>query len=244
MDLLWVHNVFIGQLRQMINKLLLLFLLPGLALADTPPGTEQWLRQEAEAFVLARMEADPGARIQVSAGTIDSRLQLTPCEEHLTLSLPARMTLRRNTTVYLKCEQSPGWDLYLPVRISIQKPYLTVTEPLAKGTLLTQEKLTLAYQDEQMVRGDQLIDPVPLVGSRSKRDLRPGQPIRANQICVVCKDDQLTLVAQVSNLQIKSTVRALQDGSFGDMIRVINLQSGKTVRARVSGVGLAIVEMR
>ncbi len=225
----------------MISKLLLLLLIPVTNLAYAEETVESKLREAAESFVLSNIDTTPDARVEAKAGNIDPRLHLTACESHLSLSVPPGLALRRNTTVYLKCEEGSGWDLYLPVRLFIQKPYVTVLDNVAKGEVLSAEKLTIAYQDEQMQRGDTLIDPNALVGARSKRELRPGQSIRASQLCVVCKGDQLTLTANIANLQIKSMVRALQDGSFGDTIRVSNLQSGKEVQARVSGVGSATV---
>lgn len=228
----------------MISKLLLLLLIPFGAIAQVSDETRNTLREAAENFVLSQIDADPATRVLVTAGPIDSRLPLTTCQDKLQISLPGNMTIRRNTTVLLACQESPGWNVYLPVRVSLQKPFVTVTDIVAKGDLLSADKLTLAYQDEQMMRGDYLVDPTPLIGSRSKRDIRPGQPIRASQICVICKGDQITLIAQTSNLQIKSMVRALQDGSFGDMIRVTNLQSGREVSAKVSGVGSAVINMQ
>ncbi|ALP40656.1 flagellar basal body P-ring formation protein FlgA [Aeromonas schubertii] len=238
---MWVNNFFIGQLFQMISKLLFLLLIPACAVAQVAESTISRLQSAAEGFVLANIESAPTARIDVKAGPIDNRLPLSECSEHLSVTLPGNMTIRRNTTVYLKCEEQPTWDLYLPVRVSVQKPFVTVTEVVGKGELLTADKLTITYQDEQMLRGDYALEPERLYGARSKRELRPGQPVRTSQLCVICKGDQITLVAQTENLQIKSMVSALQDGSFGDMIRVTNLHSGREVKAKVIAVGQAVI---
>ncbi|BCM76298.1 hypothetical protein KAM329D_27750 [Aeromonas caviae] len=200
-----------------------------------------YLQEQAQAFVLDQLDIPLDAQADVKAGTIDERLPLTRCEDALTISLPARMEIRRNTTVYLKCEGEKSWDLYLPVRVSIQKPYVTVTVPVAKGDILSEPMLTLAYQDQTLIRGDYLTDPTALIGVRSKRELKPGQPIRLTQVCVVCKGDQVTLSAENSSMQIKTMARALQDGSFGDMIRLVNTRSGRTVQGQVSAVGSVIV---
>ncbi len=200
-----------------------------------------YLQEQAQAFVLDQLDIPLDAQADVKAGTIDERLPLTRCEDALTISLPARMEIRRNTTVYLKCEGEKSWDLYLPVRVSIQKPYVTVTVPVAKGDILSEPMLTLAYQDQTLIRGDYLTDPTDLIGVRSKRELKPGQPIRLTQVCVVCKGDQVTLSAENSSMQIKTMARALQDGSFGDMIRLVNTRSGRTVQGQVSAVGSVIV---
>ena len=200
-----------------------------------------YLQEQAQAFVLDQLDIPLDAQADVKAGTIDERLPLTRCEDALTISLPARMEIRRNTTVYLKCEGDKSWDLYLPVRVSIQKPYFTVAVPVAKGDILSEPMLTLAYQDQTLIRGDYLTDPTALIGVRSKRELKPGQPIRLTQVCVVCKGDQVTLSAENSSMQIKTMARALQDGSFGDMIRLVNTRSGRTVQGQVSAVGSVIV---
>lgn len=200
-----------------------------------------YLQEQAQAFVLDQLDIPLDAQADVKAGTIDERLPLTRCEDALTISLPARMEIRRNTTVYLKCEGEKSWDLYLPVRISIQKPYVTVAVPVAKGDILSEPMLTLAYQDQTLIRGDYLTDPTALIGVRSKRELKPGQPIRLTQVCVVCKGDQVTLSAENSSMQIKTMARALQDGSFGDMIRLVNTRSGRTVQGQVSAVGSVVV---
>ncbi|WP_324024093.1 flagellar basal body P-ring formation chaperone FlgA [Aeromonas caviae] len=199
------------------------------------------MQEQAQAFVLDQLDIPLDAQADVKAGTIDERLPLTRCEDTLTISLPARMEIRRNTTVYLKCEGEKSWDLYLPVRVSIQKPYVTVAVPVAKGDILSEPMLTLAYQDQTLIRGDYLTDPTALIGVRSKRELKPGQPIRLTQVCVVCKGDQVTLSAENSSMQIKTMARALQDGSFGDMIRLVNTRSGRTVQGQVSAVGSVVV---
>ncbi|MFQ2092918.1 MULTISPECIES: flagellar basal body P-ring formation chaperone FlgA [Aeromonas] len=199
------------------------------------------MQEQAQEFVLGQLDMPLDAQAEVKAGTIDERLPLTRCEDALTISLPARMEVRRNTTVYLKCEGEKPWDLYLPVRVSIQKPYVTVAAPVAKGDILSESMLTLAYQDQTLIRGDYLTDPTALIGVRSKRELKPGQPIRLTQVCVVCKGDQVTLVAENSSMQIKTMARALQDGSFGDMIRLVNIRSGRAVQGQVSAVGSVIV---
>ncbi|WP_429171632.1 flagellar basal body P-ring formation chaperone FlgA [Aeromonas rivipollensis] len=199
------------------------------------------MQEQAQTFVLDQLDVPLDAQAEVTAGTIDERLPLNHCEEGLTISLPAKMEIRRNTTVYLKCEGEKPWDLYLPVRVSIQKPYVTVAAPVAKGDILSESMLTLAYQDQTLIRGDYLTDPAALIGVRSKRELKPGQPIRLTQVCVVCKGDQVTLSAENSSMQIKTMARALQDGSFGDMIRLVNIRSGRAVQGQVSAVGSVVV---
>lgn len=225
----------------MISRLFLI-LLPFVGLSQARASeVTQYLQEQAQEFVLGQLDIPLDAQAEVTAASIDERLPLSRCEEALTLSFPSKIEIRRNTTVYLKCEGDKPWDLYLPVRVSIQKPYVTVAAPVAKGDILSEGMLTLAYQDQTLIRGDYLSDTTPLIGVRSKRELKPGQPIRLTQVCVVCKGDQVTLSAENSSMQIKTMARALQDGSFGDMIRLVNIRSGRQVQGKVDAVGSVVV---
>lgn len=128
----------------MISRLFLtLLLFCGISHATASEVTS-YLQEKAQEFVLGQLDVPLDAQAQVQAASIDERLPLSRCEEHLSITLPAKMEIRRNTTVYLKCEEEKPWDLYLPVRISIQKPYVTVSTPVAKGDILSESVLTQA----------------------------------------------------------------------------------------------------
>ncbi|WP_421216278.1 flagellar basal body P-ring formation chaperone FlgA [Aeromonas enteropelogenes] len=225
----------------MINRLLLISLFFGSISSSYASDVTDYLQERAQEFVYEQLAVPLDARAEITAATLDERLPLTRCEDSLTISLPAKMEIRRNTTVYMKCEEDKPWDVYLPVRVSIQKPYVTVANPVAKGDLLTESQLVLAYLDQTLIRGDYLSDTTALIGVRSKRELKPGQPVRLSQVCVVCKGDQVTLTAENNHFEIKTMARALQDGSFGEIIRLVNIRSGKTVQGKVSAVGAVTV---
>lgn len=225
----------------MINRLLLISFFFGSISSSYASDVTDYLQERAQEFVYEQLAVPLDAKAEVTAATLDERLPLTRCEDSLTISLPAKMEIRRNTTVYMKCEEDKPWDVYLPVRVSIQKPYVTVVNPVAKGDLLTKSQLVLAYLDQTLIRGDYLSDTTALIGVRSKRELKPGQPVRLSQVCVVCKGDQVTLTAENNHFEIKTMARALQDGSFGEIIRLVNIRSGKTVQGKVSAVGAVTV---
>jgi len=77
-----------------------------------------------------------------------------------------------------------------------------------------------------------------LVGQTPKRPLNMGQPIRSSDIGrleQVAKNALITMVAQGPGLTITTTGRAIEGGSVGDVIQVMNLQSKKILQATVVG---------
>lgn len=235
---------FIGRSLKTAIPIVVLFLLSvthSVVSADTDLPSR--LQTMAEQFVFGQMVIDPTTQVEVKAATIDNRRIPNACTDHITTSLAGNGQLGRNTVVRLKCEQEPAWEIFVPVRVRVLKPFVTVTRPVARDTTLSADMLKVDFMDEVMVRGDNFTGPDELVGSRIKRDLRPGQPVRKNEICVVCRNDTVQIEAATSVLSIKTLGKALQDGSFGDLIRVENLRSHRQISAVVSAVGIVRVEM-
>src|SRR5690606_27520551 len=82
---------------------------------------------------------------------------------------------------------------------------------------------------------DQISD---LVGQSPRRALNAGTPVRAGDVGrpeAVAKNVLVTMVAQNPGITITTTGRALESGSIGDVVQVMNLQSKKIVQATIIG---------
>ena len=211
-------------------------------LAAQEPSLQEQLQSVAEQFVYSQLVIDPTTQVEITAEKIDNRRQLHECSGHLTASV-ANDEIKRRTTVKLSCSQEPVWETYVPVRVRILKPVVTVSVPVGKETALTADMLRVDFIDEQQLRGDVFADMTPLIGTRSRRELRPGQPVRQNQICVVCRGDAVQIEAATSAIAIRTEGQALQDGSFGDTIRVENIRSHRIISATVVAIGQVRVKL-
>lgn len=211
--------------------------------AQAQPSVQDSIRHYAEDYVRDFVPVAEHDRLEVVAASIDTRLPLTECLGKLTADIRGDGEVRRNTHVYLQCHEQPGWELFVPVRVKVLKPVVTAADPVARNTLLQAQHLRVDYQDEVLLRGDVFSDPNQLIGTRNKRDLRPGQPIRSSQLCVVCKGDKVMILAETGSLSIKTEGLAQEDGSFNDNIRIRNLNSGREISARVTASGVVRVRL-
>ena len=87
--------------------------------------------------------------------------------------------------------------------------------------------------DKVLDKGTTFKDVNVLANVKTKRDIKPGSPIHKNQICVICKGDEITIELASNGLVLKTKGEAQQDGSYNDTIRVKNVKSGKFVRGRI-----------
>src|SRR5690606_36165457 len=88
------------------------------------------------------------------------------------------------------------------------------------------------------LNGDLAMDAGDLVGMSPKRTLMSDQPVRLRDLqepLLVSKNAMVNMLVQVPGLTLTAVGRALEDGSMGGMIRVINADTHQTVTARVTG---------
>ncbi|MBB1471304.1 flagellar basal body P-ring formation protein FlgA, partial [Pseudoalteromonas sp. SG41-5] len=115
-------------------------------------------------------------------------------------------------------------------------PVIIATENLSRGEVIEAHHLRLIMKPKHFVRAQYLQNQELLIGSRSKRNIRSGYLVALNQICMVCKGDNVTIFAIIRGLKIKTSGLALEDGTLGEQVKVKNAKSGKVLNARVDGV--------
>jgi flagella basal body P-ring formation protein FlgA len=78
------------------------------------------------------------------------------------------------------------------------------------------------------------------VGMQARRQLRAGQALRVNDLAkpdLVTRDQNVTLIYESSGLYLTIRGKALEGGTEGDVVNVLNLQSKRTVSGIVVGRG-------
>ena len=78
------------------------------------------------------------------------------------------------------------------------------------------------------------------VGMQARRQLRAGQALRAADLAkpdLVTRDQNVTLIYESSGLYLTIRGKALEGGTEGDVVNVLNLQSKRTVSGIVVGRG-------
>lgn len=240
-----MNNIFLSAICIFV-KYILIITLNVFAYCNIANADEEYnlqLEEGAKDFLTDNLELEPDERVNIDIVHIDARRNIPVCEGDIEYSI-ASGKIRKNNTIKTQCHsETTPFSIYIVIKAIIEKPFVTVINPVLKDTVLSLDNLTLAYMDKIMDRGVTFTDINQLDGIRTKRDLRPGQPIHKNQICVVCSGVTVTIEATNGNLSVKTDGEALQDGSFNDTVRVRNLKSGKVIRAKVVNSNLVRISI-
>ena len=229
-------------LYQFVNLVLISFFLMSTVYADDnrnenlQPFDEEYANDIAQSvydYVSDSLELESDEKAEIEVSKISNRLKHPICEGEFQYSV-ATKTLRKNNSIKVVCDsQTTPYFLYVNVRITVMKPYVTVINAVNKNSVLDVNNLTIEYMDKVLDKGTTFKDVNILANVKTKRDIKPGSPIHKNQICVICKGDEITIELASNGLVLKTKGEAQQDGSYNDTIRVKNVKSGKFVRGRI-----------
>ncbi|MGV6819229.1 MAG: flagellar basal body P-ring formation chaperone FlgA [Parvularcula sp.] len=108
-------------------------------------------------------------------------------------------------------------------------------ERLPAGTVLEEAYLSGEPQDVQA-----------LVGRETIRTIYPGKPIlrtQTKEADLIERNDLVRIIAKRGALRIETQGRALGAGTIGTEIRVMNLESKRTIVATIAGDGIVEVSL-
>jgi flagellar basal body P-ring formation protein FlgA len=194
------------------------------------------IRAAIEATIAPRLASAHGTQNEVEVGTIDSRLRFPACS-NIQVDLPPANSA--SMTAKVTCP-TPSWTLYVPVRLHAWVDAVVAATNLAPNTKLSGAQLTRGRADAYAGNGGLITDPRQVEGKILRIGLVAGAPILSPQLdqpIAVRRGQKVVLTLTDTDMTIKTTATALDDGRVGDTITVENADSQKTFRATVSRDG-------
>ena len=222
---------------------------------DLGPLTRRWLD-----YAMARNQAAGlPLRMEVSVGSLDSRLRLAPCAR-VEPYLPTGAKLWGRTRLGLRCVEGPtAWNVFLPVTVKAYGPAWVLTGPVAAGTVLSAQDAMEAEVDwaeesapvmanpdmwggqvaaRPLVAGQGLgqVPAPPLVAGQALRQsmVRPPQLFRAGA--------QVKVLAQGPGYAVASAGQAMSAGVAGQTVR-IRMDNGRIISGTVNESGTVVVAL-
>ncbi len=156
------------------------------------------------------------------------------------------------STVALSCD-SPRWTRSLRTRsasaasntratLSQQdapaiapRMALSLTQSLGKGEVIQPDHLVLIPVSDQTPE-QVFTDPAALSGRRLKQAIAPGKPISPRHLEIdwlVEEGAPVVILSQTGSISVSFKGEALENATFGDLVAVRALSSGRTLSARV-----------
>ena len=208
---------------------------------DLGPLTQRWL----DDAMSRNQAAGLPLRMEVSVGSLDSRLRLAPCAR-VEPYLPTGAKLWGRTRLGLRCVEGPtAWNVFLPVTVKAFGPAWVLTGPVATGTVLSAQDAMEAEVDWAEESAPVMANPEMWVGQVAARPLVAGQALRQSMVRapqLFRAGAQVKVQAQGPGYAVTSAGQAMSAGVAGQIVR-IRMDNGRIISGTVNESGTVVVAL-
>jgi len=196
----------------------------------------------AEKYVLNNINIPTDGKVVIKVAKIDPRVKFNVCQSDLTANIPENFN-GRNLNIKINCADSTPWHTYLAIKIKKSIPVVVAKKAIAKGALLDESNIEIAFIDSYKIRGTYIQDTSLVFGSKAKKKISKAHTITGKNTCMVCKGEYVSIIAKSSTFTIKTSGKALSNGNIGDQINVKNKRSGKIITAQVNAINKVLINL-
>ena len=182
--------------------------------------------------------------VTIETRPLDSRLRLPLCSKPLNTAEPTSGQVLGSISVGVRCQGENPWSIYVRTKVSAMQAVPVLARPLARGDIIAESDLKTVNQLLGAVGKGIILDTRQIVGMQLSRPLDVGSSLRTNQLKkpkVIKRGQQVTLVANMNGLKVKSQGKAMRDAVAGERVIATNLSSGKQVEGTALSDGTVIV---
>lgn len=220
-----------------------LLLAPLAAAASTQLESAERISDTARQFIAKRHPWQTQTS-RTTVGKLDPRTRLPRCTQALEAFLPVGATIRRRTTVGVRCSSDRPWKIYLPVSVAVYAKVMVSTRPIAAGETVSRADVSWVEREVSTLAYGYLRSLQQPGGMRSRRSIPQGAVITSNMLeagTLISKGQQITLRSNSGAIAVSMRGIALEDGSIGSRIKVRNLSSGKSLEGRVENANTVLL---
>ncbi|WP_085580763.1 flagellar basal body P-ring formation chaperone FlgA [Thalassospira mesophila] len=121
---------------------------------------------------------------------------------------------------------------YFPLE---QVPVLV--DPVRRGDIVRPDQVELQEVRSDRLQANVLRNPSDVIGKEVRRNVGPGEPLLNRDFTapiLVKRGAIVNIRLETPNMSLTARGKSLENGSVGDVIRVVNLQSNKTIQVEVT----------
>ncbi len=171
-------------------------------------------------------------RQRLVPGPIPPHIQLPKCMDAIRPTVGPAPHMNDRVLVELRCQGSPAWHVYVPVRIVGTASVAVAAHAIVAGSVIAADDLKVERHDMTELPPGYLDDPGIAVGRTAARPIQGGSIINIQQLVAslaVQRGQSVTLMAESGGFSVRMPGRVLSDGMVNQRVRVQNLSSGKVV---------------
>lgn len=140
---------------------------------------------------------------------------------------------------------SPSSEVRISGKVIEMKEIPVASRNILTGEIISNSDINFEVRPLSSLRKNTLIDIDSLIGMKAKRDIRKGSGITLTDISkdfIIQKGQQVSMIIKSGNMSLSAYGIALDNGVKGDIIRLKNIKTNKTVQGKIIEKDSVIVD--
>jgi flagellar basal body P-ring formation protein FlgA len=219
----WLHNI---AMKNLCLALLAFMVCTSPVLAADRQSHDR-IRAAALAYAQTQTQALPG-KVSIKVENIDPRTVLPACTQ-LEAFTPNGSQMLGKTSIGVRCNEKPGWSVFVQANIRVSTEMLVANRPLAQNKVLSANDFSL--QNGELGQPGILTDPSQAVGKTLKFAIGAGQVLRKDMLrapFIVSQGQTTEVKVSSRGFAVHSAGLALNNGAEGQNVQV-RMPSGQVV---------------
>lgn len=199
------------------------FLLSSLLLLTQPVGAQQdvgAIRRAIDDWLQSQLVGLPG-EVSHEIGTIGNT-RLTPCSR-FDIGRPPGAPAWGRGHVTVRCLETPGWRINVPVHIRVKADYYVAARPISQGQAITAEDLTTQIGDLADLPARIVTDGNLAIGKMAGVTIPAGTPLRTDMLramTVIRQGQTVKVVSRGNGFEVTNEGRAMSNAAEGQLAQV------------------------
>lgn len=159
-------------------------------------------------------------------------------------SQPLRAVATGAHTAQVRCADTPGWKLYVPVRVRREADVVVLRGPVRAGIPITADQLVVQRRDVAQATAPAITDPAQVIGQTLAKPLAAGATLTAADVAQgppMRRGDPVVLLTRIGGVEVRMAGRALGPAGAGGIVSAENVESRRIVRGRITAPGVVEV---
>jgi flagella basal body P-ring formation protein FlgA len=217
--------------RHFLSSVLLLLLAASMLAAGTAGAAEPHPLDDIRTAAITALGADPAN----AEATIATHLRLARCTR------PLQAAATGAQTAQVRCPDSPGWKLYVPVQVRREADVVVLRGAVRAGQPITADQLVVQRRDIADATAPVFTDPAEIVGMTPSKPLAAGATLTSADLVqgpLLRRGDPLVLLTRIGGVEVRVAGRALGPARAGGTVSAENVESRRVVRGRLIEPGV------
>lgn len=189
--------------------------------APVKKAIESWLKIQTKGL--------PG-QVSYEIGGLDPGNRLAPCSS-FDVSRPPGAQAWGRTNVMVRCLDTAGWRVHVPVQIRVKADYLISARPIAQGQVVVEDDLATQLGDLSELPSNILTEFAGAVGKAATTSIPAGRPLRSDMLkamMVVRQGQTVRVISRGPGFAVTNEGRALNNAIEGQVAQV-RLGNGQVI---------------